>query len=569
MTRIRYPLSLVFIILVTLGYSQNDLFTGYFRSPVEYDYTLAGNFCELRETHFHTGIDIKPAGNDRIYSIGEGYISRIKVEAGGYGNVLYIDHPNAGFTSVYAHLDEFAPVISELVKRRQLAEESFEVDFHPGPEQIRVARGEMIGFMGNTGYSFGKHLHFEIRETRTEKPVNPLVFGMKIRDNIAPTINSIAIHGLDADFAKVAETRLPVGDLEGDLLQFPDTLMLGADRIGIAFQAFDKADGSTNKLNIFGAHLYVDDNLVFTYHLDKVSFSQNRQVTGFVDYPVRFEEKKTYALCYRLPGNTLEFLSNNGDGIIPIEVASARRIKLVLEDYFKNRKTVTFSVRKNPSFIPTPRPYCQNWVQYQSPLKISEGNLTLELDKNSTYRGFCPEVRRITQEGYETKYIIHRESEPLRSGAEITLTPEYPKPGLAAKAIIAREDGKGKKYNHGGKWKNGRMEVRIRQFGTYFLDHDTIPPSITKLDFAATVVSKKAFRFRITDDLPVSGPDAEDITYKARIDGKFVISPYSSKTNVLVVPLENLSSGSHTLEITARDHSGNVNKFVATFVKKS
>lgn len=565
----RAVLTLMFgVCMSTFSQAQKDLFAGYFRSPVDYDYTIAGNFCELRETHFHTGIDIKPAGNDRIYSIGEGYISRIKVEAGGYGNVLYIDHPEVGFTSVYAHLDDFSPVIAEAVRRKQLEEESFEVDFHPAAGQIKVARGDMIGFMGNTGYSFGKHLHFEIRETKSEKPVNPLVFGMRLRDNTPPVITSIAIHGLDPDSRKTADIRLPVGDTPGDVLDFPEPVVVDADHVGIAFQAFDKADGSHNKLNIFGAHLYVNDSLALGYHLDKVSFSQNRQVTGFVDFAVRQEEKKTFTLCYKLPGNTLDFLSRYGNAIIPVSPHTATRFRLEVEDYFKNRKTITFSVLQNPGYIKTPRPYCENWTEHGMAARLNEANLTLEIEKNSLFRGICPEIRRIIQEGSETKYIIQNESEPLKSGAVISISPEWPRPYMQDKAIIARTDNKGRKYNHGGQWKNGRMNVRIRQFGTYFIDYDTIAPEIRKLDFTTSVLSKKRFRFRVTDDLATSGPDVNDLTYKVWIDGRFVISPYSTKSTVLEVPLEEIGPGLHTLRITATDHSGNKAEFTSEFVKK-
>ena len=185
------------------------------------------------------------------------------------------------------------------------------------------------------------------------------------------------------------------------------------------------------------------------------------------------------------------------------------------------------------------------------------------------YRGFCPEIGRITQEGYETRYRIHKTTEPLKSGAEIHLTPEYPKPLLASKAIVASVDNNGKKLNHGGRWKNGRLNVRIRQFGTYFIDYDTIAPEIRKLDFSTSIVSKRKFRFRVTDDMPTSGPEANDLSYKVWIDGKFVISPYSLKSKVLEIPLDDITTGDHTLKITATDHSGNTGVFTSSFVKKS
>lgn len=197
----------------------------YFVSPVDYNYRLSGNFCELRESHFHTGIDIKPSNNggqDKIFSIGDGFISRIKVSAGGYGNAIYVDHPEVGYTSVYAHLDKFNEIVEYTVKQYQTLQESYEIDFYPEPHLFPIKKKEYLGDMGNTGYSFGKHLHFEIRDTKTEKPINPFLFGMNVQDAISPSILSLAVHGLDKDFKKTFENRIAVGDAINQIIEISE-----------------------------------------------------------------------------------------------------------------------------------------------------------------------------------------------------------------------------------------------------------------------------------------------------------------------------------------------------------
>ena len=207
-------LSYIFFFHGALSAQSGQLIPNYFRSPVDFTYNISGNFCELRETHFHAGIDIKPStsgSKDKIYSIGDGYISRIRVSAGGYGRAIYIDHPDVGYTSVYAHMDIFYDNIENQVKKYQMAQESFEVDFLPEPHVFPIKKGDVIGIMGNTGFSFGKHLHFEIRDTKTEKPINPFLFGMDVSDTSAPSFISLAVHGLDSELYKICDIRIPAG----------------------------------------------------------------------------------------------------------------------------------------------------------------------------------------------------------------------------------------------------------------------------------------------------------------------------------------------------------------------
>ncbi|MFZ1558412.1 MAG: M23 family metallopeptidase, partial [Saprospiraceae bacterium] len=309
----------IFFFHGALSAQSGQLIPNYFRSPVDFTYNISGNFCELRETHFHAGIDIKPStsgSKDKIYSIGDGYISRIRVSAGGYGRVIYIDHPDVGYTSVYAHMDIFYDNIENQVKKYQMAQESFEVDFLPEPHVFPIKKGDVIGIMGNTGFSFGKHLHFEIRDTKTEKPINPFLFGMDVSDTSAPSFISLAVHGLDSELYKICDIRIPAGTAENGIIKMVDPILVPAQSVGIAIHAIDKSDNSHNKLGIYGLHMYVDDTLKYSYHLDKVSFDQTRQIIGFYDYEVKKEENKTYALCYKYPGNNLEFLNKTGSGII-------------------------------------------------------------------------------------------------------------------------------------------------------------------------------------------------------------------------------------------------------------
>jgi murein DD-endopeptidase MepM/ murein hydrolase activator NlpD len=167
----------------------------YFRDPLDIPVILAGNYGELRPNHFHSGIDIKTNGHTgmRVHAAAEGYISRVNVSNTGFGNAIYITHP-AGFTTVYGHLDRFSPALEAYVKRQQYAQQRWHIDLDIPPDSFRVGKGDLIAWSGTTGASLAPHLHFEIRDTKSEKPLNPMLFGFNIADNIPPSVYHIAVY---------------------------------------------------------------------------------------------------------------------------------------------------------------------------------------------------------------------------------------------------------------------------------------------------------------------------------------------------------------------------------------
>lgn len=547
----------------------NPLDGKYFGSPVDYDYKLAGNFCELRETHFHAGIDIKPSGkvkHDAIYSIADGYVSRIKISAGGYGIAVYIDHPEVGYTSVYAHLDALSDHLKYVVEQVQTAQESYEVDFLPSPAVLSVIKGEEIGKMGNTGYSFGQHLHFEIRDTKTEKPINPFHFGLKCDDEEVPILQSLSIHGLDPDFYKIWEKRIYLNQGLGNNISFSDPIDVPTWRAGIALQMFDKTSNTHNKQGIYSLHMYVDDSIAFNYHLDKISFDQSKYINGFYDNKVKKSERETFSLCYKFPGNDLEFLQKSGNGIIPVYLAQNRKVRIEVEDFYHNKRSIEFYLKRSENMIEQlSKDTSLISIKTGEEMVITKRNLALRFDKNSLFRNIYLSLQADTSTNRETKYKIHDVLEPIKDPIEISIRPENHNVNMN-KAIIIKTNERGtSKTNYGGTWKDGALTTKMREFGTYFLDFDTIAPTIRIVNFSPNAGKKPYFRFDVNENLHTKGDYVNDVKIKVFIDGQFVISPYSSKTNILEIPLTDLINGSHYLKIEAIDHSGNVAYFESGF----
>jgi len=545
----------------------NPLDKNFFQSPVDFDFRLSGNFCELRESHFHAGIDIKPSGKgkDYIYSIADGYISRIKVSANGYGLVLYIDHPDVGYTSLYAHLDSFSDQIAKVVRQYQMNLESWEIDILPDPFVLPVKKGEIIGVMGNTGYSFGNHLHFEIRDTKSENPINPVHFGIQTQDKTPPSLLNLAIHGLNNDVYKIWERKISLTNFSGSQIAFSDAIEVPALQAGVSIQMYDRTDGSHNKQGIYGFHLYIDDVLAYSYHLDRISFGQNRQVNGFYDYKERKTRKNTYYLCYKYPGSDMDFLSHSGDGIIALSPDSEKKIRIEIEDFSKNKRTLIFRLKGTTqnTLDPTPSP-ASTYINAKDSVVMFQKNLVIQFGPKSLYRNIDFTLDTIARNGKESQYRIHHKYEPIKQPISIKIKPELSNKDMS-KAIIVKENGG--RLSYGGTWKEGYLVTSIDEFGVYGIEYDTVAPSIKRVLFSTKANKLKKFRFSVRDNLAIKSRYANDVTIKVWIDGVFIISPYSAKTDILEVPISDIRPGTHQLKIEVTDHSGNKGIFTSAFWK--
>ena len=282
-------LSFVFILSIfscLLTAQENHYPQNYFRSPMDIPIYLAGNFGELRTNHFHAGIDIKTQGVEgkKIYAAADGYVSRIKVQHGGYGKVVYIDHPN-GYTTAYAHLKAFSTKIDSFAKKEQYKNQSFTFNWYPEPNQIPIKKGEVIALSGNTGRSGGPHLHYEIRETKSEHPLNVLLFGMQIKDNIKPIIRGIRIYPLDNQSTVNGQPKAlyfkATNTPSGNTL---NVVPVVSKKIGFGIETLDKINGSGNRCGIYRIQLKIDGKIVFEQKMDKVPFNESRYLNAHTDY---------------------------------------------------------------------------------------------------------------------------------------------------------------------------------------------------------------------------------------------------------------------------------------------
>jgi murein DD-endopeptidase MepM/ murein hydrolase activator NlpD len=308
---------------------------------------LSGEMGELRSNHFHGGVDIKTDGRIgySTYASAAGYVSRIKVSSFGYGNVVYITHPN-GFVTVYAHLDKFKKEIADYVRKEQYEAEQFEIELHPGKNDLPIQKGEVIGLAGNSGSSGGPHLHYEIRD-ENDKLFHPLLFGFKeVIDTQAPTIDKIGIRTLDID-SRVNNTfgRLELKAIKKDNFYQTQSITVNGT-IGLEIKSFDKANNNYNHYGIASYKVFFDNKEIFSHDITSYTFDENKYINVHIDYETYTQKGQRFEKCYISDGDKLStYKSDANKGKITIKDVQIHEVRILVFDVFNNQSTLIVKLR--------------------------------------------------------------------------------------------------------------------------------------------------------------------------------------------------------------------------------
>lgn len=565
---------LVYFFFLLAGYSEEKKEAvfypqNYFASPVDIPVSLSGNFGEPRRLHFHTGIDIRTNGESgyRVLAAAGGYISRINVSGSGYGNALYITHPN-GFVTVYGHLLRFSPAIMERLRREQYAKESFAVDFKLQPKELIVKQGELIALSGNTGGSGGPHLHFEIRDS-LENIINPALFGYKLKDEIKPVVNFLKFYPMNELKYKSDGYRTKVFNSEGMYRVTGDLVELNSPEIGISVNAYDRMNNTESHVGIYSLKMYDGKQLLYECRMDKISFDERRYVLSHIDYPIFMNEsKKAFHRCFTEPGNQCKIYPQliNG-GVLNLSDKKTHDIKIEVGDVKENISTIEFKVKydeqsalfKEKPFSYTTRFDANHENEFSNQdiqLKIPTGCLF-----DQVYFNYSSSPTTDTNI-YSKIHQLDKSTTQLFTWFDISIKTEKLKPGLASKAIVVYKDGSQPAAPRGGKYENGYVSARSREFGTYYVRIDNTPPRISPLNVSPGKNMRvyKKLLFRLTDNL--SGISDFD-TY---LDDKWVVTDYDAKSSTLTHSLSSgLPTGYHTFKVVATDERKNQSEYSIKF----
>ncbi|MEX2597203.1 MAG: M23 family metallopeptidase [Salibacteraceae bacterium] len=546
------------------------LFNGYNRTsaqefkainPLNIQASLSGNFGELRPNHFHAGIDLKTAGREglEVKSVADGFVSRVKVSPFGYGNVVYIDHPS-GYTTVYAHLKSFEPAIEAFVKKQQYTLKTNEVDVYPGKNELIVKQGDIIALSGNSGGSGGPHLHFEVRETATEVPRNPLLFNFPVDDHKAPVIEAIAIVPLSSQSAVAGKNQSFRSRVSSNRIMAQQPVQISGS-FGLQLRGYDSQDGSYNHNGIYEIEVFVNDQRLSRFVADSIPFDVSRHLNALIDYDYYYYNKSRFVCLYRLPGNLLPNIQYKNDGKINLPDGK-HNITLITRDFHGNESTVSFEVEvKQPS--KKDEVLKSDSLRWNVPYLYESGRFEVYFPANCVYENQVLSIEERMVNDVEIISLFKVQT-PVQE-AFVIETP-LPENELSKGWLIAQCTESGSPIRAlSTNYSNGFLKAESRSFGHFRTYQDLIPPKIQSYNFSnGKNWSNGLMKFKITDNF------SDIYRINCFVNEEWIVSSYEPKQDLLTIDVDELiiSENEQHLMIEISDLAGNVATFDGNFYRR-
>ncbi len=537
-----------------------------FRPPLDIPIILAGTFGELRSNHFHAGVDIKTQQRQGlpVFAIEEGTVSRIKVSHWGYGKALYIAHPN-GYTSVYAHLQKFSPEIEAYIKELQYRKQSYEVETFPEYGTLTLEKGDLIAYTGNTGGSSGPHLHFEIRNSLNEKPLNPLHYGFEVRDATNPTLQGVYAYPLsDGSRVNRSGRRVELSfRRQADGTYLADTLV-AAGSIGFGVRAFDRQDMAANRNGIYKLRQMVNGDTYTDLEFASFSFGETRYINTLIDYPYYARNRSRIMKCYRDSGNRLSMYNSLvRDGRIDILEGRTYSVELELSDLAGNSTRLTIPVfgKREPLLTDEEEKRTPYYVRADKPASFQLEGAQVYFPADSFYENAFLDLKVVGD-----TVELHEPVLPLHRNFTLTFDVSSIPADQRRQTFIARLDRRNRPQYVRTFRRGNSFSMRSRELGHYTLARDTTAPKISPRNFKARqwLTNYRYLSLRISDDL--SGI-AE---YSARLNGKWILMEYEPKTRTLTYNFDDRIGDARQceLEVTVTDNCGNETTYATTVFRR-
>lgn len=522
------------LIAVTNGTGQTN-----FRWPLDKLNKVTGNYGELRPNHFHMGLDVSTnnAVNYPVFAAERGYVSRIRVSATGYGRSVYITHPN-GYTTVYAHLNKFEEPIASIILAEMHKQQLNEIDFNLTDTNLTIARGQLIALSGNTGGSSGPHLHFEIRDTKSEIPLNPVLF-FPSNDKIAPVLKSLQVLNLSDTSMQTIPARLQLKVLKyaGDTVFMADQV-LSFPYAGFVYSAFDVLVNKGNQNQVNKAALSLDSNLIYAHEFSHLNFDDARYVNEYA-----FKSGKDYMQKCFLPEQYPEgiYSYHQQRGIIRFADTNWHRYSLRLTDDAGNARLIVGRIRSNQITRPAPTTCKGLYLRAGRDTVVSSGKFRLQFAKRTMYHSSCLSINAGNK-----ALTIAPASRNILQAISVSL---YDTSSMRSKKILINGN-----TVIPARIQQDSIVFQIKTLGAWQLKTDTLPPLI-KFNSTTNKSTKHSSSLRISIQDSQSGIG----NYRVFVNNVWTLAYYDAKNKILLVDLPpTLTKGKLQLTVEASDKCGNL-----------
>ncbi len=555
-------------------HAQDTLPQHYFINPLDIPISLAGTFGEIRTDHYHMGIDIRTQEREglAVHAAANGYISRIVVSPSGYGNCIYVTHPN-GYITLYGHLSRFNSTLTKYVRKKQYAEEKYQQDIAVPAGLFNMKQGDTLGFSGSTGAAEGPHLHFEIRNAKNDDPINPLLAGYKYADNIAPIINGIAIYPLNDSSSingKHEPLYIKVEKKNNHYRLLGDTNIYASGSIGVAVSCYDMADSAESHNGPYMKILSDNSDIIYYTKMNVLSFATSHFVNGHIDYAAMRKHSDTYEYSFLQDNDKLKIYKKLvNKGRIDCLKGQNHRMEYTISDFNGNTSTVAFTIQgdsRMPKIYHDTAKYVAV-ASYDKPFEYSGSGMKIQIPAGALFNNL--HFRYSVEQGeggteISPVYNIQDENIPLSANYTLMLKPKPDLPdSLMRKAVVVRLEGNSHS-SIGGHWENGYMTVRPKSFGKYVIMIDLYRPTIKPVNiYKGKDMSRETeMAFEVTDNLAGVG------FYRATVDGKWILMEANPKENEVYYTFdEHVSKGKHHLKLVVSDAVGNTSVYETDFTR--
>ena len=560
-------LSFCCVFVVNYVLAQNPHPKDYFIDPMEIPLVLSGTFGELRSNHFHAGLDIKTQQKEGIpvQATAEGYISRINVSLWGYGNALYITHPN-GYTTVYGHLKEFSPKIDAYVRKKQYEKESFTIRLYPKADELTVSQGETIALSGNSGSSGGPHLHYEIRDVKQDI-LNPFDFGLKVPDHKNPSIQAAFAYSRN-DTSQVNQSNKIVQlvinrKLDGDLQA---NTIYAHGEIGFGINAYDRLDGALNRNGLYQLDMSVNGREVFRFKADKFAFSESRWINSYIDYERLARLRQRVQKCFLdHDHNNLSLYKEIRDkGVVQVKDSMEYEVVVTARDYEGNfTRLIIPVVGKKDTIIAKKEvektPY---FFKHDQINQIKDSVVTAYFPKSIFYEDFYFDYSYV--EGIAK---LHNSSVPVHNYFKVTFDVSNVPRDELKQTYIAKKNRHGKWYYVSTKKKENTLYTSSKSLGEFTLKTDNEPPKISPVGFkeGQWLTKYNTLKVKIYD----KGSGIK--SFRGELDGSWIRMAFNPKNGTLTYDFSDreLSGTEHHLKVVVLDNVNNKTTFETRFNKKN
>ena len=555
----RAKILIIFLLLTGCLFSQTESFPQY-PNPVKIPVYLSATFAEVRTNAFHAGVDIRTQGVEgkEVFAVADGYVSRIGVSPYGYGKVLYITH-NDGFTSVYAHLSKFNKKIGEFVKEKQYEDKSFAQNIILDEYRFPIRRGDFLGFTGNSGGSGGPHLHYEIRYTKTQEPVNPLFFGLKIKDTKKPVLKGFAIYPMENSYVNAQDFAIYSDVInENNAYSLENPIFEVSGDVAFGINVYDQADGSNNKNGPYSIELFADNDLIFSMTSYKYSYTETRYVNSLIDYSYYIKNNERFIRTEIDEFNKLSVYDER-NGIVTVNQGDTLNMKYVVKDYNGNASTLNFTLIGVESLD------CKHKETLSSSYyRVYEGvsaEINLEgfeavIPEFAFYNDVALKASQIdTFENIYSDYAYQLGDEeiPLHKKIKIRVKPSDKFIGDTL-LYVASVNKKGEFSFLGNKTVDDYIEAQTNVLGLFVIAKDDVKPIIKPVNFRSGGSISENWSIRLEIEDKESGINK----YEMYVNDEWVLADYDAKNNLLMYQIDDhIKEGHNKLDVIVTDMLGN------------